>query len=80
MKKLIRFIIYDEGGNLQVVERELMTDQSSRLWTLFDVCKFLETCQYGDVTGIICTEENDIIRGSVCPEFKKLSLSRAQKS
>jgi hypothetical protein len=62
---LIRFIVYDRAGNLKIVERPVSSQEKR-----FDVCQFFDQCPYADLDGVICIEENDEIRSSVCPEYK----------
>lgn len=60
----IRFIVYDHSGKLTVIEREVPA-YSKR----FDVCPYFDECPCADLDGVICTEENDMIRRCVCPQF-----------
>lgn len=62
----VRFIVYSFDGSLRVVERQVLETEHK-----FDVCRFFNDCPYSDIDGVICIEENDTIRESVCPEFKK---------
>lgn len=61
---VVRFIVYDSSGSLQIVEKEVSI-KSRR----FDVCRFFDRCPYAELDGVICTEESDLIRQSVCPSY-----------
>jgi len=67
-KVVVRFIVYEPNGSLHIVEKDVSIEAKR-----FDVCQFFDRCPYADLDGVICTEESDLIRGSVCPSYVLLS-------